>query len=630
MFDLVANRKRLVQIVIAIIMLPFALFGVDFYFRGMDSADQLAKVGDQEIGSQEYTNALRQHQDQLRQMMQGKVDTAMLSSPEVKLAVLDKLVDEKILLKGAEKERITISDAQVSSIIREVPAFKDESGKFSKERYEMLLRTQSLTPAMFEANLRRDALVGQMRQAVEGTHWLPKTVTERLGKIRAQAREVSQSVIALQPYLGGVTLGANEAKEYYDKNTNLYALPERVRVEYLQVSMEALAKNVTVTDGDVQKYYQEHSGQFEKAEERRASHILITVDVGAAADVKAKAKAKAEELLSQSRKAPAQFGELAKTNSQDPGSASTGGDLGFFPKGRMAPAFDAAVFAMKPGEVSGPVETKFGFHIIKLEEIKGGERQALEQVRAQIEEEVRKTNASRLYAESAEQFSNLVYEQSDSLKPAADAIKLVTEQSGWITRDRAEPAVLGNEKLLSAIFADEAIKNKRNTEAVDVGNNTLVAARVIEHVPSTRQPFEVVREIIEDHLKSTKAAVLAKKDGESKLARLRTGEALDLTWSPGVMVSREKPEGLSPEAAQTVFQADVSKLPAYAGFTTSDQRYVIFRIGKVENAPSDAAQDKQLATQVSTLLAREIQSARLKILRDKAKVVIHKEKLDKN
>lgn len=632
MFDLVANRKRLVQIVIAIIMLPFALFGVDFYFRGMDATDQIAKVGDQPIGANEFSNALREHQDRMRRMMQGKVDLEMLNSPEVKAGVLDRLIDQKLLLKGAEKERVTISDLQLSEYIHEVPEFRDENGKFSKERYEMLLRTQGLTPAMFEANLRRDALVGQMRQAVESTHWLPSTVTQRLSVIRAQQREVSQHVITLQPYEAGVTLNPGEAKDYYDKNPKLYSLPERVRVEYLQLSMEALTKAITVSDEELQEYYKQHSAQFEKPEERHASHILIAADEKATTEVKAKAKARAEELLAQAKKNPAGFGDLAKAHSQDPGSAPAGGDLGFFQRGRMAKAFDDTVFAMgAAGEIAGPVETRFGYHVIKLEGIKPAERQPLEEVRTQIEDEVRKSTASRLYAEKAELFSSLVYEQSDSLKPAADALKLAPEQSTWITRERAEAAALNHEKVLAAIFSDEAIKNKRNTEAIDVGGNTLVAARVVEHVASTRQPFEVVRELIEEQLRSTKAAALAKKDGEALLARLRKGESPSIMWSQPVMVSREKPEGLSPEAAQAVFRADVTKLPAYAGYTTPDQRYVIFRIGRVESgAALDAAQSKEVSDQISAIIARELQAARMKALRDKAKVTINKDRLEKS
>lgn len=632
MFDLVANRKRLVQIVIAVIMLPFALFGVDFYFRGMDSSDQIAKVGDRSIGGNEFGRALRDHQDQMRRVTQGKVDLEMLNSPAVRAGVLDQLIDQKLLIKGAEKDKIMVSDLQLSEYIHDVPAFRDEAGKFSKERYEMLLRTQGMTPAVFEANLRRDALVGQLRQAVESTHWLPKTVTQRLSGIRAQKREVSQHVLTLQSYEAGITIEPSEAKDYYDKNPKLYNLPERVRVEYLQLSMEGLVKSIKVGDDEVQKYYQEHSAQFEKPEERHASHILIAADEKATPEVKAKAKARAEELLAQAKKNPAGFGELAKAHSQDPGSSPSGGDLGFFQRGRMAKDFDDTVFGMKAaGEIAGPVATRFGYHIIKLEAIKPVERQPVEAVRAQIEDDIRKSTGSRQFAEKAEQFSSLVYEQSDSLKPAADALKLIPEQSAWITRDRAEPAALNNAKLLGAIFSGESIKSKRNTEAIDIGGNTLVAARVIEHVPSARQPLEIVRELIVDHLRSTKAAALAKKDGEATLARLKKGETPAMTWSTPVMVSREKPEGLSPEAAQAVFRTDVTKLPAYVGYTTPDQRYVIFRVGRVEAGTTlDATQSKEVSDQISTIIARELQAARMKALRDRSKVTINQSKLEKS
>lgn len=630
MFDFVANKKRVVQVVIGLLLLPFAFVGVDFYFRGMDASDQIAKVGDYAIGSAEFGSALRERQEQLREMMQGKVDIDFLNSPEIKNQVLEQLIEQKLLLASATEDRITVPDPYLGALLHEIPAFKDEAGKFSKERYEMLLRSRGMSVDGFEANLRRDVLLGQMRDAVTTGHWMPSTVVQRLAKIRAQQREVSQNVTTLQPYFATVSLEASEAKQYYDKSTSLYTLPERVRVEYITLSLESLTQAATVSNEDLEKYYQEHAAQFEKAEERRARHILIAADEKASAADKAKAKTKAEEVLGKARQSGADFAELAKSASQDPGSASEGGDLGFFGKGRMAKPFEDAVYAMKVGDISGPVETKFGYHIIKLEEIKAGERQTLEQVRSQIESEVKKALAGRQYAEMAEQFSSIVYEQSDSLKPAAEALKLPTEESSWITRDRAEPEKLGNEKFLKAVFADEVLKNKRNSEAIEIAPNTLVAARIIEHVPSSRQPFEVVSGLIEEQLKANKAAELAKKDGEARLARLRQGGEEPLQWSPGQWVSREKPEGLSPEAAQVVFQADVSKLPTYVTFTTPDQRFVIFRINRVQDGSLDEAlKDKETVTQVTSAIARELHAARMKDLRNKSKVTINKDRLEK-
>ncbi len=632
MFDLVAKKKRVVQIVLGIVILPFAFFGIDFYFRGVDVKDQVAMVADQAITSNEYTNALRERQDQLRQMMQGKVNSDLLNGPEIKNQVVEQLIEQRLVIAEATKARVGISDHHLQQLIHDIPAFKDDStGKFVPERYKRLLDVRGMSIGAFEARFRQDALFSQSRESVAGTHFLPKTITERLAKIRGQQREVSQSIISPAQYLPQVKLEANEVKQYYDKNPTAYTLPERARVEYVVLSMETLIKSTTATEEDIQKYYKENVGRYERAEERHARHILISLDAKASVEDKAKAKVGAEQLLAQAKQNSAGFAELAKKSSQDLGSASEGGDLGFFARGNKAKPFDDAVFGMKSGEIVGPVETQYGFHIIKLEEIKAAERKSLEEVRAQIAEDVKRNAVGRLYAEKAEQLSNLVYDQSDSLKPAADALKLTVEQSGWITKDRADPATLNNEKLLKGLFSEEAVKYKRNTEAIEVSPNTLVAARVIEHVPAARQPFEAVQELITEQLKATKATELAKKDGEDKIARLKKGEVISMQWSPDQTVSREKPEGLSAEAAQTVFQADVSKLPAYAGFSAPDGRYVIFRIGKVREATAtNADQDKELAKQISTLLGREVYGARLKSLRDKNKVIINKDRLEKS
>lgn len=630
MFDLVHKNKRLVQIVIAIIMLPFAFFGVDYYFRGSDAKDQIAKVGEHAVSSQEFINALREQQDRIRQMSQGKATADMLNGPEIRNQVLESLVEQNLLLEAAKSSKIGISDGHLRELLHDIPVFQDEKGKFSPEKYKMLLGARGMSEGAFQARLRQDSVLQESVEAVTNTHFLSKSLIDRLGKIRAQQREISQAVISPANYLSQVTLEPNEAKAYYDKNTKLYSLPERARVEYVVFSMDSLLQNAQVSEADIQKYYKENMGRYERPEERHARHILIKVDAKASADDKAKAKAKAEAVLAQVKQNSAGFAEVAKRESQDVGSAGEGGDLGFRTRSTPSTAFDDTLFGMKSGDIAGPVETQFGFHLIKLEEIKAGTVRPLEEVRTEITEDVKKSGVGRLYAEKAEEFSSKVYEQSDSLKPAADALKLTVAQSGWITAGQAEPALLNNEKLLKVLFSADSVKFKRNTEAIEVAPNTLVSARVLEHIPSARQPFEVVQELIGEQLKANKAAEQAKKDGEDKIARLRKGEDAGLQWSPAQNVSREKPEGLSPEAAQVVFRADTSKLPGYAGFAGPDGRYVIFRLSKVTDATTtNAEEDKKLAGQISTMLGREAHAARMKSLREKSKVIINKERLDR-
>ena len=248
------------------------------------------------------------------------------------------------------------------------------------------------------------------------------------------------------------------------------------------LALDSVAAQIEVSADEVKQFYEQNLKQYAQGEERQASHILIAVDSKSSAEEKQAARAKAEELLKQVKQNPASFADVAKKYSQDPGSAAKGGDLGFFPRGAMVKPFEDAVFQMKVGEIAGPVESQFGYHIIRLTAVKG---RGLDDVKKQVELDLKRQKAGKKFSELAEQFNNLVFEQGDSLKPAADALKLPIQNSGWVSRSGSENKLLNNPKLLQAVFSEDAVKNKRNSEVIDVGNNTLVAARVIEYKPAS-------------------------------------------------------------------------------------------------------------------------------------------------
>ena len=492
----------------------------------------------------------------------------MLDSPEVRRAVLDQLVDERVVYAAALKAGLTVTDAELQGIIAEIPAFREDggTGKFSAALYQSALRNQGMSERMFEAMLRKDLILNRARQSVASTAFVPASVMERLYHLRAQEREVSQQVLSPEQFIGKVQIAPDAVKAYYDANQDQFKLPEKVRVQYAILSLEGIQHKVTLTPDQLEKYYEERRAQFEKPEERRASHILITVPAGATPEQKAKAREKAEALIAQAKKSPQAFAELAKKSSEDPGSAAEGGDLGFFPRGKMVKPFDDAVFGMKVGDIAGPVETQFGFHVIKLADIKAAEGPKLETVKAQVEEELRKAEAGKRFAEAAETFSNLVYEQPDSLKPAAEALGLELQTTGWITRQGgADNPLLNNEKFLRALFSDDALKQERNTEAVEIAPNMLVSARVIEHQAATLRPFEDVRAEIVSRLTHDKAVELAKQEGEALLAQLQKGEADGRAWSAPQMVTRERRAGLHPDGCAGRVQRRRHQAPGFRG-----------------------------------------------------------------
>ena len=631
MYDFVYKHKRWLQIALLVLIVPpFALFGIDFYFRNTDAGGSLARVGDVRISEVEFSQALRQAQEKMREMMRDKPDPSLLNSPQLKESVLNELIERKITLSHAAKAGMTISDSELQRMIAGVEAFHDESGKFSRDRYRQLLQGQGLSVATFENQVRTNILLEQVRSVYSGSAFIPDSVADRLLKIREQEREVSQAVFNPADYRKQVKISDADADKYYSEHKGEFLVPERVKVEFVVLSLEAYQRSVQVSDEEVRKFYLESQSRYQTPEERRASHILIPAAATASPEEKAKAKVLAEDLFRQVKANPKKFGELAAKFSKDPGSAEKGGDLGFFGRGLMVKPFDEAAFSMKVGDIVGPVETQYGYHVIRLDAIKPTQTTPLEAVRAQIVEELRKPKVAKAFAEAADNFNNLVYEQFDSLQPAVDALKLTLQKSDWVSRagGNANP-LLNNDKLLAALFSDEVLKNKHNTSAIEVQPNMLLAARVVEHKPSEGLPLDQVRKDIVQHLADQAALQLAEKDGRTALDKLKKGESVALPWSAAQTVTLQKRQGLHPEAAQSVFGADTAKLPAYIGVPVSQGRFVIYRVTKVKDvAETNPEQRKALQKQVTQMIGQEQYIAYLASLRQRADVKIDRKKLE--
>ena len=624
MFDAVRNNKRIVQIFLALISLPFAFFGVESYVRNAGTGDNVAKIGDVKITPQQFQQALRDQQERLRAQMGGEFDPKMFDNPLARKAILDDLVDQRLLMLEASKKRMFAGDEAIRQTIAGIDAFKID-GKFSAERYEAALRSQGMTPAGFEAQLRQDLTLQQLAGGVAQSGIISRSVSGRVLALQTEKREVQEYRLDLGRYLDQVKLADDAARKFYDGNASQFQTPEQAQAEYVVLSMDSIGAQLSVTDAEVKAWYDGHKERFQQAEERRASHILIAAEkLG-----KDKAKARAEALLQEVGKAPASFAELAKKNSDDPGSAAKGGDLGFFGRGMMVKPFEEATFRLKEGEISGVVESDFGFHIIKLTGIHAAKEKPLAEVRGEIEAELKKTAASRKFAEAAETFSNMVYEQADSLQPVAEKFKLTVQKSGWLGR-QPNPAngPLANEKLLSALFSDDSVKNKRNTEAVETAANTLVAARIVDYKPATLQPFESVQASIDTLLKRQEAQAMAKKDGEARLEALKKGED-KLGWGGAKLVSRMDARLIPQPAAPAVFRADTGKLPAYVGAELPGAGYGLFKITRVEAGEAlDEARKQALLRQLGTLLTQEDIQLYLAALRARYKVEINASALE--
>jgi peptidyl-prolyl cis-trans isomerase D len=612
------------------LIIPFGLFGIDQYLQRPSGADVIASVGPQGISQAELDLALRQQAEIYRQQFRDSFDPSIMENMEVRRSVLDRLVNERLVAIGSHRAGVKVPDRLLAERIAGEPFFQVD-GKFSKERYEQIARQQGLTPPGLDERLRADYRQQQFRDSIAETAFVPKSTLDSFIRLSEQTREVSVVNLTPEAYFSQVKITPEQVKAHYEANAKDFTIPERVRVEYIELSLDALAAKAEVPAEEVKRAYDDgmQRNQWGQPEERQASHILITIQPETPEAEKQAARARAEAIAEQVRKAPAKFAEIARKESQDPGSAEQGGDLGFFARGSMVKPFEDAVFAANKGDIVGPVASDFGFHVIRVTDIRAAKVKSLADATPELEAILKKQVAQRKYAESAEAFSNLVYEQSSSLKPAADELKLPVQESPWISKDAPSgPPALSNPKILAEIFSDNALKAKRNTSAVEGMPNVLVSARVIEHKPAELRPLEAVRADIERKLQRDEAMKLARAEGEAKLKDLQEGKDAAVKWPAPLAVNRQKPGGLFPQVIDRAFRVDARKLPAVAGVETL-MGYSLVRVTKVtEPEKIDNAQRQALGGQLRQAVAMQELEATLSSVRNRVGVTVKKGALD--
>lgn len=631
MFDLVRNNKRVVQVFLLLITVPFALWGVEAYINQQGPSPVVATVGNIKITQAEFEEELQKQQERLRQNFGSNFDPKMLDTPDARRAIIEGLVNARVLTAAARQARLTISDDQLRKLIESAPVMQQD-GKFSPERYEAFLRNQNLNAKTFEARLREDMIQQQLMGALGQSGFASVTAGERWIQAMDEQRELSAFEVKPDAFLAQAKVAADAVKKFYDTNPKHFETPERVRAEFVVLSQDFLAREIKVSEDEIKKRYESHADRYREPEQRQASHILIAVAAQASEDQQKAAKARAEDLLKQVRANPAQFAKLAGQHSDDPGSKTRGGDLGYFGRGTMVKPFEDATFALKPNEVSELVRSDFGYHIIQLTGIMAAKARPLADARGEIEAELVREAAAKRYSESAEGFSNLVFEQADSLKPAADKYKLKVERSDWVNRGGPGLWPLTNPKLVESLFSDDAIKNKRNTEVIDLSNNTLVAARVLEHSPAQLRSFESARAEIEAKLQGEEAARLAQAAGVAALADLQkggTGSAMEIKWSPSNKVTRMNRANMPPALADAVFGMPADKVPNYAGVVAPNGHYVLLRLSAVHKAEAlNPQQREQMLRRYERVQVEEELVGLLKGLRQQMKVDIKRARVE--
>lgn len=601
MFDFVRSNKRVLQFILVVLVFPaFVFVGVEGYSGFGQSESVVATVDGRSITQSEWDTAHRNQVERARAQSPG-LDVKLLDTPEMRQQSLDGLVRDRVLTAAANTLRFTTSDERLQRIFANDPqlAFlRKPDGSLNKE----LLAAQGMSAAQFEQQLRQDVSMRQVMVGLGGSVIGPATATTTALDALLQQREVRLARFESKNYVDKVTPSDAEIAAYYQdaKYAASFEAPERASIEYVLLDLEAIKAGLKISDEELRKFYDENASRYLAAEERRASHILIKADKTSSAEQRAAAKAKAESLLEAARKNPQGFAELARKNSDDPGSAAKGGDLDFFARGAMVKPFEDAAFALKAGEISPVVESDFGYHVILLAATRGGEKKPFDAVKAEIAEEIKAQLAQRKFAEAAETFTNTIYEQSDSLKPTADKLGLAVRTSTALTRMPAQGASgpLANPKFLTAVFAGDSLKNKRNTEAVDLGGNQLAAARVTDYAPARRLPFEEVKDLVKLRVVAQQAAVLARKEAQTQLEAWRGGAPAEPALEPTMKVARVQGEQQLPrELIDAVMQAPSQALPSWTLVDFGELGAAVVRIDKLVPRDPAVGNAKQLAQQ---------------------------------
>ena len=629
MFDFVHRRKRVVQVIMLIAVLPFLFWGLESY-QNQDGEDYIAIVSGEKIHRQEFDQSLRNRYHAMRDAMGDSFDIAMLDDPRVRASVLEELIQTRLLNQEAVRLGFAIKDSQLVSALQSVPQFQQDN-EFSNQLYRELLRDQGMEVVRFETNIRQEMMRNQVIDGYLKNGFISNTVAKNIMRLSGEKREISSVHIDPAQFASKVKPSNDEIKEYYGNHQADFKRPEEIQVEYLVLSVDDLAKNIQVSSEETKKYFEEHKAEFGQIEERQASHILLSAPATASNADKEKARSKAEELLLQIKQAPQNFAKFAKEHSQDAGSSDKGGDLGFFGRNTMDKVFEDEVFQMEKEEIRGPIQTGFGFHIIKLSAIKKGKNINFDEVKDEVEKKLRRQKSNKDFGEKAEEFRNIVYEENESFQLAVETLKLSIQKSGWISRAGGKEPYFTNTKLLQIMFSEDAIKNRNNSEAVQITPDILISVRVLDHKPAAMLSIAEAKEKILQILENKKASDQALKDGKEKLARLQKGEKDIVKWAPNQTVARNDPKGLEEDVLRAVFKAKPFSFPVYVGAINSQGGFSLVRISNVIKAKLPDEEKiklfgKQLQQQVyaqeelSSYLSAVKQRSDLTVMRDRIEI----------
>ncbi len=627
MFEFIRSHTRIMLFALVLLIIPsFVFFGIQGYTDFNESRSVVATVAGRDVTQAELDNAHRAQVEQLRQQIPN-LDSKIFDTPTMKAQTLEGLVSERVVIAAADKAGFITTDDRLLRTYQQDPqfgAFRQPDGSLNKEALQSALAAQGLSVEAFEFRLRQELASRQVMSGITGTAFAPASAASSAFDALYQQREIQVQRFDAKDYSAKVNPSSADIEAYYKSPANAaeFQSVERADIEYALLDLDQLKKNIKVSDDELRSYYTQNEKRYTAPEERRASHILITAAKTAPEAERKQARAKAEALLAEVKKNPGSFADVARKNSQDPGSAERGGDLDFFGRGAMVKPFEDVAYSLKPGQISGVVESDFGYHIIQLQQARGGERRAFETVRAEIEEEVKKAQAQKEFSAAALEFTNTVYEQSDSLRPVADKLKLTLQTAKGVTRvaTGGPEGPLASAKLLEALFSNDVLNNKRNTEAVEAGPNQLVSARVVKYSPAALLPLADVSARIRQTLVTRQAAELTRKEGQARLTQIRkeAGVSLGATQAVSRTQTRDFPQPL----IDAVLKAPAAPMPAFVGVELGDEGFAVVKVVKVLGRDPSVADPRRVQDQYAQAWGAAETQAYAKVLRERFKVKI--------
>lgn len=586
MLEFIRERAQgwIAWIIVGFLILTFSVWGIEYYLSS-EAEVNVAKVGDEKITADEFQRAYQQRRMQLQNMLGERFDPSLINDAQLKKDVLERLIERRLLLQMAKDAGLRVTDEQLAQTIRSIPALQQD-GRFDQQLYLQLLESQGETVSSFEETVRQDLLLNQLQRGLSLTEFVSKREVSEALRLQQQSRDVGYTVLPVANFMEGPLPTAAEVSQYYEEHRNDYTLPEQVSVEYIELSSDALVQGQP-TEEEIRQAYEQRAADFSTPEERRVRHVLIQVPAGADQAKVDAARKRAEEALKRIR-AGESFEKVAREISEDPGSASLGGDVGFFGRGVMDPEFEKAAFALNKGQVSDVVRSGFGFHVLKLEDIHAGRSKPLEQVRDEVVRDLQQQKAEERFYERSETLSTRAFENPDSLEPVAKELGLHVQTSEPFSRE-AGAGIAASPKVRTAAFQEEVLAGA-NSEPIEIEPGRLIVLRVKEHRPSAARNLEEVRPEIERALVRSKAAERAKAAGEAGLERLRKGEdaaavasSLGAQWQRKPDVKRADAE-VDAGVKKIIFRAPrpTSGKPAFAGEALPNGDYALIAVYKIE------------------------------------------------